>query len=89
MGLIVRILVGIFCGFSSHLIFHKPTARFGSRWGALMRYAIGYTFVIPLRQLFMDNDEKRVSERVLNADILSGFSFGAGVLFGYLSDSDD
>lgn len=87
--MIIKCILGILLGYVSHVFFHKPTARFGNKWGLLLRYAIGYIGCIPLRQLFLDENEKRVSERVFMADIISGVMFGAGVFLGHLADNEE
>lgn len=89
MGLIVRCMISVACGFSAHMVFYKPTQRFGIHWGMLLRYAIGYLCVMPLRQIFLDETEKRINERVVIADIMSGVTFGAGVFLGHLAEPED
>lgn len=87
MVMSAKYLLGIFCGFCSHKLFHKPTAIFGKRWGLLMRYAIGYTACMILKQIFIPDESKR--DEVLTADILTGVMYGGGVFLGYLADSDE
>ena len=89
MGLIVRCFLSIFMGYISHALFHKPTMLFGKRWGQLLRYAIGYIGIMPLRQLFLDEGEKRIPEKVFTADIMSGVMYGTGVFMGYLADNEE
>jgi len=86
---VIKCFLGLFMGFASHVMFHKQTMSFGKKWGSLLRYAIGYIGCMPLRQIFLDENEKRMSDKVFISDVLTGMMFGGGVFLGYLFDKEE
>jgi hypothetical protein len=67
----------------------QTTMTFGKKWGSLLRYAAGYIGCMPLRQLFLDENEKRMNDKVFISDVLTAVTFGGGVFLGYLFDKEE
>lgn len=88
MELVSKCILSIIMGFASHVMFYPSTRSFGPRWGLLIRYAIGYVFCIPIRQLFL-SDEKRIRENVFTSDLFTAMMYGGGVFLGHLADRDE
>ena len=88
MELVSKCILSILAGTASHVMFYPATRSFGPRWGLLIRYAIGYVFCIPIRQLFL-SDEKRIRENVFTSDLFTAMMYGAGVFIGHLTDRND
>ena len=90
--MIWRLLATVLGGFGAHRLY-SPTARFGPRWGQLLRYALGCLLIIPFRLMVIGklrdvNAGKRIEDDILMGDLLTLGGFGTGVFLGYLTDSD-
>ena len=85
----IRLFGSFSMGVISHVLFYRPTEKFGQEWGTLMRYAVGSLGMIPAKFLILHSCEKeRRMKFLLSADLLALLTFGGGVLIGRLLDRD-
>lgn len=89
--MIWRLIAALVGGFAAHQLDRPISAMFnGSRWGLLMRYAVGYLALIPFRIVLIgkirERGERRLEDDLLANDLLVGGAFGTGVMLGYLFD---
>jgi len=78
----LKIFLGTLIGYAAHGL-HSPTARFGPRWGLLMRYGIGTAIVLPVMLTFLP---RAWWERAVTAYVTSVAAVGVGVIVGYIID---
>lgn len=85
-----RLLAAAIGGFAAHQL-HKPTQRFGPRWGAMLRYGVGSLALIPFRLMVLSKMRevargRRAEDDILISDLVTLGAFGTGVFVGYLLD---
>lgn len=78
----LKIFFGTLIGYAAHAL-HKPTARFGPRWGLLLRYGIGTAIVLPVMLMFLPRAWR---EQVATAYVSAVAGVGTGVIVGYIVD---
>ena len=89
--LIIRLFVVLLSGIAAHQSY-EPTRQFGTRWGSLLRYAIGILLFIPAQMIVKagmpkaDGDTVAEMERDIMAGLLTAGATGTGVLIGHVID---
>ena len=88
--MILRLIASLLGGLAGHS-FHRPTQKFGPRWGSMLRYSIGYMLCIPFvamvySSLRHDKTDPDEINAIIVSMLLTGGGFGTGVFIGYLVD---
>lgn len=91
--LILRLFLIVLTGFASHRA-QRVTMIFGTRWGQLVRYAIGVLILIPsyiVLKAGFPQPQKRFGEveRDIASLLLAAGGIGTGVLIGYVVDNEE
>jgi len=90
--LIIRLFIVLLSGIAAHQSY-EPTRQFGTRWGSLLRYAIGILLFIPAQMIVKagmpkadGGDTLADMERDIMAGLLPAGATGTGVLIGHVID---
>jgi hypothetical protein len=92
--LFVRLFLVFLSGIAAHQSY-GPTRRFGTRWGSILRYAIGIVLFIPSQIIVKASIPREIPgdlwgevERDITAGLLAAGAVGTGVLAGHMLDGD-
>lgn len=88
--MILRLLLVFLAGVAGHQTY-EPTKIFGSRWGSLLRYAIGLFLFIPSNIVIKSGlpepgDRFGEVERDLVTGLLTAGALGTGTMVGHFLD---